>query len=67
MTIQVPVVKQYFPVIQSLFITLFKVARTFEFVDEILKCDRDSDESYRVVLSCDTVTAHYALQGGSNF
>ena len=35
--------EQYFPVI--LFIMLNKVVLTFEFVDEILKCDHSS-ESY---------------------
>ena len=37
---------------------------TFEFVDEILKCDH-SHGSYWAVLSCGTVC--YAVQGGSNF
>ena len=35
--------EQYFPVV--LFIKLYKVVLTFEFVDEILKCDH-SNESY---------------------
>ena len=35
--------EQYFPVM--LFIKLYKVVLTFEFVDEILKCDH-SNESY---------------------
>ena len=35
--------KQYFPVV--LLITLYKVDLTFEYVDEILKCDH-SNESY---------------------
>ena len=43
---------------------LYKVAVTFESVDEILKSDH-SDESYLAVLSCGTV--YYAVQGGSNF
>ena len=43
---------------------LFKVALTFESVDEILKCDH-SNESYWAVLTCGT--AYYAVQGGSNF
>ena len=42
----------YFPVV--LFIMLYKVVLTFEFVDEILKCDH-SNESYWAVLSCGTV------------
>ena len=37
-TIQMKVTEQYFPVV--LFIMLYKVALTFESVDEILKCDR---------------------------
>ena len=35
--------EQYFPVV--LFITLYKVALTFESVNELLKCDH-SNESY---------------------
>ena len=38
------VIEQYFPVV--LFIMLYKVVRTFEYVDEILKCDH-SNEGYR--------------------
>ena len=37
MTIQMKATEQYFPVV--LFITLYKVVVTVEFVDEILKCD----------------------------
>ena len=62
MTIQLEVIKQYFPVV--LFIMLYKVVLTFESVDEILKCDH-SNGSYLVVLSYGTV--YYAVQGGSNF
>ena len=47
-----------------LFITLFKVPLTFKSVDETLVCD-NSNESYRAVLSGDTV--YYAVQGGLNF
>ena len=36
--------KKYFPVV--LFITLYEVVLTFEFVDEILKRDDHSNESY---------------------
>ena len=43
MTIQMKATKQYFPVV--LFIMLYKVVLSFEFVDEILKCDH-SNESY---------------------
>ena len=54
--------KQYFPVV--LFMMPYKVALTFESVDEILERDH-SNESYWAVLSCGTV--YYAVQGGSNF
>ena len=54
--------EQYFPVL--LFIMLYKVVLTFEFVDEILKCNH-SNESYWAILSCGTV--YYAVQVGSNF
>ena len=47
-----------------LFIMLYKVALTFEYVDEILKCDH-SNKSYWAVLFCRTV--YYAVQGGSSF
>ena len=42
-TIQMKATEQYFPVV--LFIMLYKVDLTFEFVDGILKCDH-SNESY---------------------
>ena len=42
-TIQLKANELYFPVV--LFIMLYKVVLTFEFVDEILKCDH-SNESY---------------------
>ena len=42
-TIQMKATEQYLPVV--LFIMLFEVVLTFEFVDEILKCDH-SNESY---------------------
>ena len=42
-TIQMKATEQYFHVV--LFIMLCKVVLTFEFVDEILKCDH-SNESY---------------------
>ena len=45
-------IDQYFPVV--LFIMLYKVALTFESLDEILKCDH-SNESYGAVLSCGAV------------
>ena len=43
MTIQMKATEQYFPVV--LFIMLYKVALTFDSVDEILKYDH-SNESY---------------------
>ena len=43
MTIQMKATEQYFPVV--LFITLYNVALTFEYVDEIIKYDH-SNESY---------------------
>ena len=54
-------IQQYFPVV--LFIMLYKVALTFESVDEILKYDH-LNENYSAV-SCST--GYYAVQGGSNF
>ena len=54
--------EQYFPVIP--FIMLYKVVLTFEYVDEIVKCDH-SNESYCATRSCGTV--YCAVQGGSNF
>ena len=48
-TIQMKAIEQYFPVV--LFIILYKVVQTFEFVNEIVKCDH-SNESYWAVLSC---------------
>ena len=54
--------EQYFPVIP--FIMLYKVVLTFEYVDEIVKCDH-SNESYCAIRSCGTVDC--AVQGGSNF
>ena len=42
-TIQMKATEQYFPVV--LFIMLYKVILTFEFVNEILKCDH-SNKSY---------------------
>ena len=56
-TIQMKATEQYFPVV--LFIMLYKVALTFESVDEIHKFDH-WDESYWAALSCGT--AYYALQ-----
>ena len=44
--------EQYFPVV--LFIMLHKVVLTFEYVDEILKCNHSNDGNW-AVLSCGTV------------
>ena len=55
-------INQYVPVVQS--VILYKVVLTFEYVDEILKCD-PSNESFRTVCSCGTVCD--SIQGGSNF
>ena len=54
--------EQFFPVV--LFIVLYKVVLTCEFVGEILKCGH-SNESYRAVLCSGDI--YYAVQGGSNF
>ena len=61
-TIQMKATEQDFSVV--LFIMLYKVVLTFQFVDEILKCDH-SNESYWAGLFCGTI--YYAVQGGSNF
>ena len=42
-TIQTKATEQYFPVV--LFVMLYEVVLTFEFVDEIMWCDH-SNESY---------------------
>ena len=39
--IQMKATEQYFPLVQ--FIILYKVVLTFEFVDEILKCDHSNE------------------------
>ena len=41
MTIQVKATEQYFPVV--VFIMLYKVVLSFESVDEIIKCDHQSE------------------------
>ena len=48
-----------------LFIMLYKEVLTFPSINEILKCDFESNESYLAVLSCGAV--YYVVQGGSNF
>ena len=60
--IQMKATEQDFSVVLS--IMLYKVVLTFEFVDEILKCEH-SNESYWAGRFCGTI--YYALQGGSNF
>ena len=54
---------QYFPVV--LFIMLYKVALTFESVDEILKCGHLNKTIEQYFPVCGTV--YYTVQGGSNF
>ena len=53
--------EQYFPVVLN--IMLYKVALTFESVDEILKCEH-SNESYWAELSRGAV--YYAVQRDSD-
>ena len=52
MTIQIKATEQYFPVV--LFMMLYKVVLSFEFLNEIVKCDC-SNKSYRAVLCCGAV------------
>ena len=47
-TIQMKATEQYFPVV--LFIMLYKVVLTFEFVDEILWCDHSNETSLAELL-----------------
>ena len=61
-SLQITATEQYFPVV--LFIMLYKVVLTFEYVDEVLTCGHSS-ESYCSVNSCGNV--YYVVQGGSNF
>ena len=51
-------IEQYFRVV--LYIMLYKLVLSFEYVDEILKFVL-SNESYRAVLSCGAI--YYAVQG----
>ena len=55
--------EQHFSLV--LFIMPYKVVLTFASLDEILKCDHWSNESYWAVLSCGAV--NYAVQGSSIF
>ena len=48
MSIYIKATKQYFPVV--LFIVLYKVVLTFEFVDEILKCDHSNESCLAALL-----------------
>ena len=52
--------EQYFPVV--LFIMLYKVALTFESVDEILKCDHLNINYWSALFY---VTVYYTEQAGS--
>ena len=61
MNLKIKASERYFSVV--LFTLLYKVVLTFEFVDEILKCDHLS-ESYWAVLSCGTV--YYTVHGSSS-
>ena len=45
-TIQMKAMEQYFPVALHMFIILYKVVLNFASVDEILKCDHSTNESY---------------------
>ena len=60
-TIEMKATKQYFPVV--LFIMLYEVVLTFEFVNEILS-GTIQNENYWVVLSSGAVC--YAKRSGSN-
>ena len=55
--------EQHFSLV--LFIMPYKVVLTFASLDEILKCDHWSNESYWAILSCGAVS--YAVQGSSIF
>ena len=48
----------------QLFFMPYKVVLTFESMDEIVKCESHSNESFRGVLSYGVV--YYAVQVGSN-
>ena len=54
-------IERYFAVLRL--VMMYKVIRTFESVDEILKCDH-LNESYKAVLSC--VAVYYDVQGDSD-
>ena len=46
-----------------LFIMLYKVVLTVEFMDKILRCDHSNESYYKTLFSC---AAHCAAKGGSN-
>ena len=49
-TIQMKAIEQYFPVV--LFIMLYKVVLTFEFLDEIPKCDYSMEATEQYLRWC---------------
>ena len=53
--------EQYFPVV--LFIMLYKVVLTFDFVDEILNCDHSNESCFLLVL----FITRYAIQVAFNY
>ena len=53
--------EQYFPVV--LFIMLHKVVLTFEYMDELQKCDHSNESSLAVLFFS---AVYYALKDGSN-
>ena len=57
-------IEQYFPVV--LFIMLYKVVRTFESVDEILKCDHSIKAIGQYFPPMVLFIMYYPVQGGSN-
>ena len=60
-TIQMKASEQCFSVM--LFIMLYKVVLTVEFMDKILRCDHSNESYYKTLFSC---AAHCAAKGGSN-
>jgi len=59
-TIQMKATEQYFPVV--LFIMLYKVVLTFEFVDEIPKCDHSNESNLTVPSSGTVYFSVYSIQ-----
>ena len=60
-TIEMKASEQCFSVM--LFIMLYKVVLTVEFMDKILRCDHSNESYYKTLFSC---AAHCAAKGGSN-